>query len=63
MRVCVRVAGSLARLQRSGLNLLLVPYRCLATGEEEGLLEVVSPALTLLEIMRRGSGTNKSGFL
>ena len=27
------------------------------------MLEVVSPALTLLEIMRRGSGTSKSGFL
>ena len=40
-----------------------MPYHCLSTGEEEGLLEVVSPALTLLEIMRRGSGTSKSGFL
>eukprot|EP01046_Picozoa_sp_COSAG06_P009160 COSAG06_NODE_474_length_15284_cov_124.295582_12_plen_1831_part_00 len=45
-----------------GLNLWLVPYRCVATGEEQGMLEVV-PGKTLLQIMREGSGTTSRGFI
>jgi phosphatidylinositol-4,5-bisphosphate 3-kinase len=45
-----------------GLNLWLVPYRCVATGEEQGMLEVV-PGNTLLQIMREGSGTTSRGFI
>eukprot|EP01043_Picozoa_sp_COSAG02_P010686 COSAG02_NODE_381_length_23450_cov_65.782493_2_plen_1705_part_00 len=45
-----------------GLNLWLVPYRCVATGEEQGMLEVV-PGKTLLQIMREGSGTTSMGFI
>ena len=45
-----------------GLNLWLVPYRCVATGEEQGMLEIV-PGKTLLQIMREGSGTTSRGFI
>ena len=48
--------------KKQGLNLLLVPYRCVATGEEEGMVEVVS-GQTMLEVMREGSGTRNRGFL
>jgi hypothetical protein len=48
--------------RQDGLHLWLLPYRCVVTGEEGGLLEVVE-GKTLLQIMRLGSGTKKSGFL
>ena len=48
--------------KKQGLNLLLVPYRCVATGEEEGMVEVVS-GQTQLQVMREGSGTRNRGFL
>ena len=38
-----------------GLDLCLSPYRCIATGDEEGMLEIVLGSNTLAGIVAEGS--------
>lgn len=40
--------------QNEGLNLRMMPYACLATGKEVGMIEVVRNAKTVMNIQRTG---------
>jgi len=42
--------------KEEGLDMKMIPYKCLATGSDSGLIEVVSPANTIANIQKERSG-------
>ena len=39
--------------QEEGLDLRMIPYHCLATGKDVGMIEVVRNSQTIMEIQRK----------
>jgi len=45
--------------KEEGLDMKMIPYKCLATGSDSGLIEVVSPANTIANIQKERAGGGK----